>query len=84
MCSKEIEGPCVSLGGGAATHSHWSTFSQHGRAMAKLLKEAQRVKRILSANTEATAQVKGLSFSTEIRLGKSSPYIRPVLATPLD
>lgn len=30
---------------------------EHNRAMAKLLKEAERVKKILSANTETFAQV---------------------------
>ena len=37
------------------------------RAMAKLLKEAERVKKILSANAETTAQVEGLLDEEDFR-----------------
>ncbi|KAI8325666.1 actin-like ATPase domain-containing protein, partial [Martensiomyces pterosporus] len=75
----------------AASNPSASDIKTSARAMNRLLKEAKRVKTILSANTEAAASVEGLhegiDFRTRITredLEKASSHLVPRIRAPID
>ncbi|KAJ2006204.1 lumenal Hsp70 protein [Coemansia thaxteri] len=63
----------------------------NARAMNRLLKEAKRVKTVLSANTEATASIEGLYDGVDFRahlsrqdLEKATKHLVPRIRKPID
>ncbi|KAJ2613333.1 lumenal Hsp70 protein [Coemansia sp. RSA 1365] len=75
-------------GGSAAVES---AVRGSARAMSRLLREAKRVKTILSANTEATAAVEGLHDGADLRtrvtrseLENAAAHLVPRIGAPLE